>query len=359
MSLQLYYDHTQLSNPEPASQFSPAGTLKDRLDTYDIDFEHHLALGPRNQLVWGLGYRFTHDVVGNSRPIAFLPSHLDHSLVSGFVQDEIAMRKDLFLTLGTKIEHNDYTGYEFEPTARLRWIITPTQVVWGAVSRAVRMPSRVDRDLAQPSEFPIILVGSDDFDSETLIAYELGYRFDVSSRFTALISAFYNDYDHLRSLSFTPATVIPFFFANDLQGETHGIELSATYQATQLVAPSRGDGCAQGAAARAAGKERHQSRTERNGRPRAAALAPLVVRPAASRRARRRSSLGRQDLQQQRRRARDGAELYRHGFSAWLVADGAGRLVDRRAERAPRSSSRSSVCQTRRGRTFVARCTAR
>ena len=232
MSVQLYYDHTQLSNPEPASQFSPAGTLKDRLDTYDIDFEHHLALGTRNQLVWGLGYRFTHDVVGNSRPIAFLPSHLDHSLVSGFVQDEIALRKDLFLALGTKIEHNDYTGYELEPTARLRWIITPSQVVWGAVSRAVRMPSRVDRDLAQPSEFPVILVGSDDFDSETLIAYELGYRFDVSSRFNASISAFYNDYDHLRSLSFTPETVIPFFFANDLQGETHGIELSATYQAT-------------------------------------------------------------------------------------------------------------------------------
>ena len=233
LSLQLYFDHTQLSNPEPASQFSPAGTLKDRLDTYDIDFEHRLAIGFHNQLEWGLGYRFTHDVVDNSRPLAFFPSHLDHSLVSGFVQDEIAVRKNLFLTLGTKVEHNDYTGYEFEPTARLRWILARTQMVWGAVSRAVRMPSRVDRDLSQPSEFPVILVGSGDFDSETLIAYELGYRFDVSSKFTASISAFYNDYDHLRSLSFTPATVIPFFFANDLQGETHGVELSATYQATQ------------------------------------------------------------------------------------------------------------------------------
>ena len=178
LSLQVYFDHTQLSNPEPASQFSPAGTLKDRLDSYDIDFEHHLAVGSRNQLVWGLGYRFTHDVVDNSRPLAFVPSHLDHSLVSGFVQDELALRKDLFLTLGTKLEHNDYTGYEFEPTARLRWILTPTQMVWGAVSRAVRMPSRVDRDLSQPSEFPVILVGSDDFESETLIAYELGYRFE-------------------------------------------------------------------------------------------------------------------------------------------------------------------------------------
>ena len=233
MSVQLYYDHTQLSNPEPATQFSVAGTLKDRLDSYDLDFDHHFKIGTRNQLVWGLGYRFTHDVVGNSESLAFVPAHLDHSLVSGFVQDELAVQKNFFLTLGTKVEHNDYTGYEFEPTARIRWSLAPTQMVWGAVSRAVRMPSRVDRDLVQPAHFPVILAGSDAFESEILTAYELGYRFDVSSRLSASISAFYNQYDDLRSLSFTPATVIPFFFANDLEGETHGVELSATYQATQ------------------------------------------------------------------------------------------------------------------------------
>jgi len=106
-------------------------------------------------------------------------------------------------------------------------------MVWGAVSRAVRTPSRVDRDLKQPSEFPVILAGSSDFESETLIAYELGYRAQVGSRVSASISAFYNDYDDLRSLSFTPATIIPFFFANNLAGETHGIEISATYQAAR------------------------------------------------------------------------------------------------------------------------------
>jgi iron complex outermembrane recepter protein len=231
MSLQFYYDHTQLSNPEPASQFSPEGRLKDRLDTYDLDFEHRFAIRSRNHLVWGLGYRFTHDVVGNTRPIGFFPATLDHNLVSGFVQDEITVLPQLFLTLGTKLEHNDYTGFEAEPTARLRWVLSSTQMVWAAVSRAVRTPSRVDRDLKQPSEAPIILVGSDDFDSETLIAYELGYRMQVGSRLSASISGFYNDYDHVRSLSFTPATIIPLFFANDLAGETHGFEVSATYQA--------------------------------------------------------------------------------------------------------------------------------
>lgn len=232
MSLQLYYDHTKISDPEPASQFSPAGRFGDALDSYDLDFEHRLAFGARNQVVWGLGYRFTHDVVDNSRPIGFFPPRLDHSLVSGFVQDEIMLAQRVFLTLGTKLEHNDYTGFEAEPTARLRWSFSPRQMVWAAVSRAVRMPSRIDRDLALPSQFPTILEGSSDFESETLVAYEIGYRTELGSKATASISAFYNDYSDLRSLSFTPGTIIPFFFANNLEGETHGIELSATYQPT-------------------------------------------------------------------------------------------------------------------------------
>ena len=230
MSLQFYYDRTQLSNPEPAGPFSPAGTLKDGLDTYDLDFEHRFAAGDRNHLVWGLGYRFTKDMVVNSRPLGFFPAHLDHSLVSGFVQDEITLAPDVFFTLGTKLEHNDYTGYEVEPTARLRWSFTPKQMVWAAVSRAVRTPSRIERDVKEPAQFPVILQGSSDFESETLVAYELGYRAEIGTKVSASVSAFYNDYGDLRSVSFTPATIIPLFFANNLEGETHGIEFSATYQ---------------------------------------------------------------------------------------------------------------------------------
>ena len=231
-SLQLYYDHSQLSNPEPASQFAPFGTLEDRLDTYDLDLEHHFALGTHNRAIWGLGYRFTHDAVDNAPALGFSPRHLDHSLVSAFIQDEISLAQSLYLTLGTKVEHNDYTGFEVEPTARLRWSFSPAQMVWGAVSRAVRTPSRVERDIAEPSEPPMILAGNHDFESEILVAYELGYRVNVSSRFSASAAAFYNQYDDLRSLSFTPATIIPLFFSNNLAGETHGLELSATWQAT-------------------------------------------------------------------------------------------------------------------------------
>ena len=233
MSLQLYYDRTHLVDPI-SNQFNPPGAafdiLTDDLDTYDLDFQHHFGLGERNHFAWGLGYRFTHDVVGEAQNLAFLPPILDHNLFSGFVQDEIMLRKDLFFTLGTKLEHNDYTGFEVEPSARLQWNLTTNQMLWAAVSRAVRTPSRVDRDIREPNSATPVLAGASSFDSETVIAYELGYRAQLTRKFSTSISTFYNDYDDVRSLSFTPGTIVPLFFANNLEGQTYGVEPSADYQ---------------------------------------------------------------------------------------------------------------------------------
>jgi iron complex outermembrane receptor protein len=230
MSLQLYYDRTHLADPLPASPFAVAGTLRDDLDTYDLDFQHRFHLGERNRFVWGLGYRFTHDVVANAAPLAFEPAVLDHNLFSGFVQDEIMLVKNLYLTLGTKVEHNDYTGFELEPSGRLQWNVTSNQMIWSAVSRAVRTPSRIDRDLQEPRPPPAILAGGSDFESETVMAYELGYRAQLGPKVSVSASGFYNDYNNIRSLSFTPATILPLFFANNLEGQTYGVELSADYQ---------------------------------------------------------------------------------------------------------------------------------
>ena len=229
MSLQLYYDRTHLSQPAPAFFFAPAGRFTDDLDTYDLDFQHRLFLGERNQVVWGLGYRRTHDVVENAPSLGLLPARLDQDLYSGFIQDEINLGAGWALTLGTKLEHNDYTGFEIEPSGRLQWNFTPTQMVWGAVSRAVRMPSRIDRDLRQPSTVFTILSGSDDFVSETVIAYELGYRAQLASNVLLSVSTFYNHYDDVRSLSASPA-IFPLFFDNNLEGETYGVELTTTYE---------------------------------------------------------------------------------------------------------------------------------
>ena len=125
--------------------------------------------------MWGLGYRFTHDVVENAPAIAFFPTVLDHNLFSAFVQDEIALAAQLALTLGSKVEHNDYTGFEFEPNVRLQWTWRPNQTLWSAISRAARTPSRIDRDLAEPAPpAPVILQGGSNYGSEYVTAYELG-----------------------------------------------------------------------------------------------------------------------------------------------------------------------------------------
>jgi iron complex outermembrane receptor protein len=237
MSLQLYYDQTHFSLPKPAVLFSPAGELTDDLDTYDLDFQHRFRLNERNKIVWGLGYRFTHDVVGNAPTTAVFPSNLDQSLYSGFIQDEIKLHEKLSLTIGTKLEHNDFTGFEIEPSTRLQWSFADNQMLWAAISRAVRTPSRLDRGLQTPTGFPPpfpqnVLAGNPDFVSETVIAYELGYRAQFGPKVFTSISAFYNDYDHVRSTTPTPSALfsLPIVFHNNLEGETSGIELSANYQ---------------------------------------------------------------------------------------------------------------------------------
>jgi iron complex outermembrane receptor protein len=224
--LQLYYDRTHRNIP---------GTFSEDLDTYDLDFDHRFPLGERNAIVWGLGYRRMDDDVGNSPVLAFLPRRLSRELFSGFVQDEIALVKDrLHLTVGTKIEHNDYTGFEFQPSGRLAWLITPRQTAWTAVSRAVRTPSRIDNDLFAPANPPFTLVqGGDDFVSEELLAYELGYRIQPHRRLSLSLAAYYNDYDNLRSVEkVNPPAPFPVVIANGQEGESYGAELTAEYHVT-------------------------------------------------------------------------------------------------------------------------------
>lgn len=239
MTLQMYYDKTDFSVPQPATVFNglplaPAGIFKDELDTYDVDFQHRFMLNGRNNIVWGLGYRLTKDEVDASPSLTFIPVRLTQKLYSGFIQDEIKLHDRLSLTLGTKLEHNDYTGWESEPSARLQWKVSQDQLLWAAVSRAVRMPSRIDRDVRFLTTLPApqnLLIGNDDFRSENVIAYELGYRAQLSSKFSTSISTFYNEYDDIRSITISPNPASLFMTANDLEGQTYGIEFSSSYQA--------------------------------------------------------------------------------------------------------------------------------
>jgi iron complex outermembrane recepter protein len=236
LSLQSYYDRTHLADPIPpvalgAIPLAPAGYLTDDLTTFDTDFQYQLQAATNHHVIWGLGYRLTHDVVQNAPGLVFLPTTLNQNLYSAFVQDEIALRKDLSLTVGSKIEHNDYTGFEYEPNVRMQWSWVENQALWGAVSRAVRTPSRVDEDEKEGAPpLLVILEGSSDFRSEEVIAYELGYRAQVTPRASVTLSTYYNDYNDVRSTGFTPATIIPFYFQNNVAGHTYGAEWSGNYQ---------------------------------------------------------------------------------------------------------------------------------
>lgn len=230
-SVQAYVDRTHVAVPFAATPFAPAGFLKDDLDTYDFSFRHTMRAGGTHRITAGFEYRLTHDDVKQQAPnVAYLPSRVNQSLPSVFVQDDINLRDDLTFTIGSKFEHNDYTGFEFEPSARLRWKPVADQTWWAAVSRAVRMPSRFDRDLHEPAPPLTLIEGGQNFASETVVAYETGYRGQWTSKFSTSVSVFYNDYDHLRSWGLTPVTVLPIVFENNLDAKTYGFEFDADWQ---------------------------------------------------------------------------------------------------------------------------------
>jgi iron complex outermembrane receptor protein len=240
LSLQAYVDWTRYADGVPAfslggTPIAPAGRVNDDLLTVDLDFQHHLRVGAIHDVTWGAGLRFMHDKVDNAPGLAFLPAKVDQQLYSLFVQDEVLLRDNLSLTAGTKVEHNDYTGFEVEPSVRLQWQPVPTQTVWAAVSRAIRAPSRIDTDLFQPAPpYLGILYGNPDFRSEKLVAFEIGHRATFGQRFSTSIATFFNDYDDLRSTGITPDTLLPFVFNNDLVGKTWGLEFSGNLQVTDM-----------------------------------------------------------------------------------------------------------------------------
>ena len=216
VQVQGYFDRTRRVQP---------GTFGELLDTYDIEAQHRFQWGARHEIVWGGGYRLMHDSVTNSAVLAFLPNVRVLHLANGFLQDSIALRERLNLTLGVKLESNSYTGLEVQPNARLAWKFRDDALLWSAVSRVVRTPSRVDRDFFVPGMF----AGGPDFKSEKLIAFEIGYRAQPVSHASLSISTFYNVYDDLRSIEPGPGGP-PSVLANKMEGTTYGVETWGSYQ---------------------------------------------------------------------------------------------------------------------------------
>ena len=238
LALQAYIDYAV------RTQLSQFGRIRDA--TIDLDFQHHFGLGPRHDVLWGLGYRRITDEVSGAFPVAFDPPSRDVNLVTGFVQDEIAVIRDrLTVNLGAKFEDNSYTGFELQPTVRLLWTPSLRTTLWAAVSRAVRTPSRIDSDLrlvAQVIDAPPITrieaLGSDTLEAEALMAYELGYRIVPDERLSVDVSAYYHDYNRLRSVApglpvlDGDVLIAPFIVGNEAHARSYGGTVSATVRAS-------------------------------------------------------------------------------------------------------------------------------
>jgi iron complex outermembrane receptor protein len=221
------------------------------LDKFTIDFQHHLGWGNRQDLVWGLDYDFATDGLATTSRIEFHPDQQTRQFFSSFLQDEIAIRPDKFyLTLGAKLDWNDYTGAGLQPSVRIAWTVTERSMFWAAASRALRTPSQVDRYIRfneavapGPNGLPLLFgaFGNPNQQNEVLNAFEAGYRTDITKSISLDGTVFYNDYASVASeepsapfLETTPAPlhlVFPDTFGNLLHGETHGLELSLNWKA--------------------------------------------------------------------------------------------------------------------------------
>lgn len=245
-TLQTYWDHIKRRSTGKILVFS--------MDVLDMDFQHQFGFGQRHNIVWGLGYRATQAALTDSRFDGFILKwdrhHRRLDSASAFVQDQIAFVEDKFgVTLGTKLEHNDLTGFEVQPTVRLLWTPSKDQSVWGAVSRAVRTPTLFEdqRSVTQTpvspapgvTIFPRIVANSD-LQSEQMLAYELGYRMQATLAFSVDAAFFYNVYDELKVFAPQGTTTLGapsgtrfqiLTHQNRMRGETHGIELAAKWNA--------------------------------------------------------------------------------------------------------------------------------
>jgi len=226
-----YLDHTDRSQP---------GAFIEDLNTASADLQYSFKLGASHQVTWGAGYRAAWDRLVNGAAFSFLPASLNMHWGSVFAQDEIALYDNLHLTAGVKVEDNSYTGAEAMPSLRLAWKPAPEHLVWAAVSRAVRAPSRIDRDLYAPSKPVVIggvprytLAGGPDFASEVAKVYELGYRGQPAATFSYSVTAFYQDYDKLRTVEPGVPAGFNTVFANKASGAAGGIEMWGTWQAAR------------------------------------------------------------------------------------------------------------------------------
>ena len=236
-TLQVYFDRSTRGDT----------TYGTGLNTFDVDFQHHGMWGRRQDFVWGLGYRLNSDEIAHDFRFSANPAALNFQIFSAFVQDEIAIRPDhLYASIGTKLEHEYFNGFNLQPTARITWTPEDRDMFWAAVSGAQRTPSRGETGFREnetvypgPDNLPLLIsyFGNPAQKNERLIATEAGFRKAFTDRLSFDSAVFFNDYQDLLSgepgavrVETDPAPVhflLPINIANLEHGETHGLEIFA------------------------------------------------------------------------------------------------------------------------------------
>jgi iron complex outermembrane recepter protein len=242
LSLQLNFDGYDRQVPE---------TLERRFN-FGADFQHRLAVG-NHTINWGLEYRQTHDRTVPSEAVTFDPASTTDRLWAAFLQDDIQLNRRTRLAVGAKLEHNDYSGYEFQPSLRILHAPSEDRSIWASVSRAVRSPARNDHhaDVIYGVTFnngmPVMLRvdGDPGFRSESVLAYEAGHRWQPSDRLYLDAAVFYNVYRNLRTfepgqpffgaVNGVPTLIQPFSYGNKMRGETAGFELSGRWRLNESL----------------------------------------------------------------------------------------------------------------------------
>jgi iron complex outermembrane receptor protein len=229
ITLQVYFDHV---GRESAVLFEDRQTL-------DLEFQHQFGWKEDHDVIWGVNFRRISDDTDPTQIFSLTPPKRRVNLWTVFLQDEFSLLEDRArLTVGTKLEHNDFSGLEIQPNLRMAWLTESGNTIWGAVSRAVRTPSRGEHDVSlmvippPPSPPPLTIFGSNAFKSEDLVAWEIGFRRAIADSVTIDVAAFYNEYDHLRTVDVYPQAPLQAAFGNNMEGNTRGIEIDAHWRAS-------------------------------------------------------------------------------------------------------------------------------
>lgn len=218
LEVQIYNDET--------AQIVP-GQLREQLDTFALQAQHNTGLWWNDTFIWGGEYRHSKEAIYSSTAFFANPvTHLD--IENLFAQDSFYLLDDLKITAGIKIENSSFSNVDFMPDLRLAWQMTDDDMLWASVSRAVRTPSKLDREL----QLPGFLLPAPRFHSEKLTAYEAGYRGQPLADLSLSVSLYYNLYDDLRTTFYQPVTIAPVQLRNGITGDNYGAEAWAKYALT-------------------------------------------------------------------------------------------------------------------------------